>query len=92
MKSLVIATIIITTTTFARVIPKSKYDITYNGAKNIRGRQMHEFHVAGGPYQSNVKYYYDVNGQYFKNNDDNVEVLSRDDLGYEISNVYKYVI
>lgn len=40
---------------------------------------MYEFKVIGGPYQTRVNYYFDSNGEYFPdNNNNNVDVLSKD--------------
>ena len=85
----------------AIVIPKSTYNITYQGINDIvrYGKQMYEFNVIGGPYKTNVNYYYDSNGLYFikpnqhlhhdsDDTDDMVEVLSRDELGLQLNEMY----
>lgn len=85
----------------AIVIPKSTYNITYQGINDIvrYGKQMYEFNVIGGPYKTNVNYYYDSNGLYFikpnqhlhhdsDDTDDMVEVLSRDEIGLQLNEMY----
>lgn len=80
----------------SRVIPRSKYDIKYSGKKQIRGKNMHEFKVIGGPYQTRVNYYFDSNGEYFhdyeNNNDNNIGVLSRDEIGIKLANIYNNLV
>ena len=81
----------------SRVIPRSSYDIKYSGKKQIRGKNMHEFKVIGGPYQTRVNYYFDSNGEYFhdhENNDNNnnIGVLSRDEIGIKLANVYNNLV
>ncbi|RCK59026.1 hypothetical protein Cantr_07213 [Candida viswanathii] len=79
----------------SRVIPRSNYDIRYSGRRHIRGKDMHEFKVLGGPYQTRVSYYYDANGEYFQDRQEKDEVegeelgvLSRDEMGVKLANVY----
>ncbi|CAX42016.1 conserved hypothetical protein [Candida dubliniensis CD36] len=59
----------------ALIIPKSIYNITYQGINinNVRNdKSMYEFKVIGGPYKTNVNYYYDsFNGIYFINQNQN---------------------
>ena len=59
----------------ALIIPKSIYNITYQGINinNVRNnKSMYEFKVIGGPYKTNVNYYYDsFNDLYFINQNQN---------------------